>query len=88
MQTYTHAFHIPIPQHLHMIYNQNILPLRTSDSNATRYYLMSKTWTRATQGFSLEYRQGSRVKMIIGRWFIVVSSSFVEFKYATHMQPD
>lgn len=27
LQTYTHAFHIPIPEHFHVIFNQNILPL-------------------------------------------------------------
>lgn len=34
-QTYINSFHIPIPQHLHMIYIQNILPQRASDSNTT-----------------------------------------------------
>lgn len=33
--TYIHAFHIPILQHLCMIYNQNISPQQTSDINTT-----------------------------------------------------
>lgn len=33
LHTHTHAFHILIPEHLHMIFNQNSLPLWTSDSN-------------------------------------------------------
>lgn len=49
---------------------------------------MNKMWTQATQGSALGYRQGRRLKIIIGGRFIVVNSSFTELKCATHTQSE